>query len=330
MVKKNVLSRLLKLNIEKRSLTKLFVTAAVVLLAVSCRTVPQNAAMESSVSLLPEGSDVIIRADIDSNLELIEPILSLFSDLPPKLSAEFLERTDTIWAGLDFNVGDPAFSSGSAFSSSVVALGDYPASMIEWGLFWDSGWKKDNYKPIPDSNMRLPYWYEKNGSNQLAFPDDRYFLASSGEIKEMIENWSSTQAMPANPGWLESERRADITIMTRNLTPEDYGIFIPQFSKVPLKSLLLSLERIDDSYLISGRFNMDSEMSAFLFATLFRTMIISTKKEDGSRLFENPRDITIKKDGSDVVLEGMILPVTNVAAVEAAWLGAAGMKSVKE
>ena len=326
---RNVLLSLRKHRINKHSILKLCLSASLLLFAVSCRTVPQNADMESSAALLPEGSDVIIRADLEKNLELIEPVLALFSNLPPELTGEFLERTETLWAGLDFDTRAPTDDSwmpSPTFNSSIVARGDFPDSIIEWGLCWDAGWKKENYKPIPEENMRLPYWYEKEGVNQISVPNDNYLFASSGSIEEMIGNWSSQTQRSVSREWIESEQTADVSIMTRNLSQEDYGLFIPQFKRVPLESLILSLVRADDEYLISGRFHMDSEVSAFLFATLFRTMVISAKDENGVKLFENPRDISIKKDGSDVVLDGMLLPAANVAAVEAGWLSTAGLK----
>ena len=71
---------------------------------------------------------------------------------------------------------------------------------------------------------------------------------------------------------------------------------------------------------------MDSEVSSFLFSALFRTLVVTAKDPDGQRLFENPRTIKIQKDGPDVVLENMQLPVRNVTGIESEWLGSAGMK----
>ena len=118
--------------------------------------------------------------------------------------------------------------------------------------------------------------------------------------------------------------------MTRNLGPEEYAAFVPQLKRLPIESIILSLKRDEDNYLISGRFYMDTEANAFLFATLFRTMIITAKDRDGNRMFENPREIEIVKDGRDVVLDGMVLSVGEAAAVEQNWLGSLGMQPQKE
>ena len=294
------------------------------LLAVSCKTVPDTSELASVSMLIPEDSDVIIKADIDANRELIEPVLALFQDTPEKLTADFLDRTDTVWAGLDLNSGD------SRFRSSIVAEGEYPRWIIDFTLFWDPAWKKERFKPVPDQSLVLPYWYEKEGVNQLAFPEKRYMFASSGSMEELLFRYSSDTTVSVPYEWLESERSSDITIMTRNLGPEEYAAFVPQLKRLPIESIILSLKRDEDNYLISGRFYMDSEANAFLFATLFRTMIITAKDRDGNRMFENPREIEIVKDGRDVVLDGMVLSVGEAAAVEQNWLGSLGMQPQKE
>ncbi|MDC7227459.1 MAG: hypothetical protein PQJ61_11910 [Spirochaetales bacterium] len=313
---------------KKHKTFKLVLLAATAFLAFSCRTVPPQADMESSVSLLPEGSDVIIYADIRTNTELFEPVLEMLQGLPPKLTKEFLERTEVVWAGLDFdtrNSEDDSWMPVPTFKSSIVAKGDYPASTVEWGLRFERNWKKEDYNPLPDMRSNVPYWYEKEGENQIVMPNDQYLMASAGEIKEMIGLWAAGTAMPADGAWINAEKSADLVILTRNLVAEDYGKFIPQFSRVPLESLLIKLNRKGADYEISGRFEMENEVSSFLFATLFRTMVIAAKTETGEKLFGNPLDISIKKDGSSVVLDGMVLPVAQVAAVEARWLGIAGM-----
>ncbi len=308
-------------NAVYRSL-KLSTAVLAAMLVYSCASIPEKAVMESSVQLLPSGTDVIIRADVEKNRELIEPVLAMFEGLPENLTEEFLARTETVWAGLDFN----GAADGKTFGSSVVAFGDYPKGAIDWGLFWDSSWEKHSYNPLPAANANLPYWKSRKDGNQLVFPNKKYMMASAGEIEEMLDSWADGGSGNVDAAWLESESDADVTIMTRNLSPEDYAVFIPEFKKVPIESLILSMRRSEDIYTISGRFRMDSEVSSFLFSALFRTLVVTAKDPDGQRLFENPRTIKIQKDGPDVVLENMQLPVRNVTGIESEWLGSAGMK----
>ena len=323
MVKRNALSRLKKYKPYKNAVLLI----AAVLFIVSCRSLPPKAELESSVQLLPEGSDVIIRADIQNNRELIEPVLTgLSGDMPEKLSKDFLDRTATVWAGLDFDADGPE---GNAFSSSIAARGDYPKSFLDFGLFWDPGWKKRYFIPATEDSVKMPYWNEKKGPNQLAVPADDLILASSGGIGEMLSAWADPPESAVSREWLESENTADVTIMTRNLSPEDYAKFVPELKKLPLQSMILSLVRIEDEYLISGIFHMDSAVNAFLFSTLFRALVVSAKTEDGERRFVNLKEIKIDKDGNDVILNGMKISVSEAAEIETKWIGSAGFLKVE-
>ena len=293
------------------------------LLAVSCRTIPERVEPESVSMYIPAGADVIIRADIDTNTELIEPVLALFEDMPENITEEFLGRTEEVWAGLDLN-GQPPF-----IESNMVAGGEYPVGAISTALWWNPEWKKGLFKPQPEENYSIEYWYEKEGINKIAFPEKRYMFASSGDITDLLTNWSSGSMVSVPIEWLEYEKTTDVTIMTRNLSPEDYGSFVPQLKRMPIESIILGMKRIDDDYIISGRFYMDSDKSAFLFATFFRTMILTAKEADGSRLFDNPREIEIRNDGSNILINNMKLTVAQTAVIEGQWMGTAGMESEK-
>ncbi len=314
---RNVLLRLKKHKMLKWAA----VIAAASFFILSCQSVPEKAGMESSVQLLPSGSDVIIRADISKSRDLVEPVISMLGgSIPEKIAQDFIERTETVWAGLDF---DAEQSTGS-----IVAEGDYPGGLINWGLCRDSDWKKHKYSTEPELDMKLPYWEQKSGRSQLSIPVNEYLLASGGQIEEMLRLWAIKNNKPADPEWMEAERNSDVTIMTRNLTPEDYGRFIPELTRVPLKSLILTLNRIDSDYLFSGRFHMDSELSAFLFSTIFRALVIAAKDANGERMFPDLKQVKIIMDGSDVVLNGMKLPAETVAATVQKWFAAAGMSGM--
>ena len=315
----NVVTKNVLLLLKKH---KQFLQAAVVITAglfvLSCQSIPQRPEMESTVQLLPESSDVVIRVNVEQNRELIEPVMvALGGGVPDNLAEDFIDRTDTVWAGLDFTTDE---ESSTTFKSSIVAVGDYPKGLIDWGLCWDSSWSK------AESGI-MKYWAEDDGDNQLALPTDKYLLASSGCIDEMLGAWVERRTTPVNAYWLESEESADITVMTRNLTPEDYGMFIPELTRVPIESLVLSLTRVEDDYLISGRFQMSNAVSALLFATLFRTMIVAAKNDSGERVFEDRREIKIQNIKNDVLLEGMKLPVEAVADTELKWLFATGLQN---
>ena len=124
------------LRLKKHKLIqKAAVLAAASFFIFSCKSVPEKTAMESSVQLLPQGSDVIIRADMNKSRDLVEPVLNMLGgSIPEKISKEFVERTETVWAGIDFDAEKAA--------GSIVAEGDYPKGLVNLGLCWDSGWKK--------------------------------------------------------------------------------------------------------------------------------------------------------------------------------------------
>ena len=314
-MKKNVLFRLKKHNF----ILKAAALAAASVFIFSCRSVPMQAEKEDLAGLLPESSDVIIRADIKNNLELIQPVLDQFKEqVPDNFADEFIQRSDTVWAGLDIQKADDSESSLLEVKNSIAVQGDYPKGMINWGLCWDKNWKK--------SGDAFKYWNEKDGQMQVAVPTDKLFIASSGSIEEMVMQLYQPEPRLVFTDLPGTAKDADVFIAAYGLQPEDYGSFVPELERVPLKTIYLQLDREEDLYNISGRFEMDSEMSAFLMAAIFRTMIISAKDEAGARLFPNPREIVIKMDGSYVVLSGMRLGVETVAATEQKWLLAAGIR----
>jgi hypothetical protein len=237
--------------------------------------------------------------------------------IPSELSEDFLELTNMIWAGLEL-------TDSGEFRSSIAAEGDYPKGLIEWGLWWNADWGKESFNPLPEGNYELVYWDDKLSENQVALPSSDYILASGGDLEEMLESWAGG-AVPSSAEWNNAEEGADITIMTRGLTQEEYSMFVPDLKKVPIESLVLSLKRVGEDYLISGTFHMDTAVNSFLFATIFRTLVITAKTPEGKRQFTDLKEIKIEKDGTDVVLKGMKLPVERIAGIEKEWLGLAGI-----
>lgn len=322
-MKSSALSRLKRFNFCR---TAVIIAAAV--FAVSCQSMPERAEIRSSAELLPDSSDIIIRASVAANSEVIAPVLSVMAgNMPEEMSVEFVERTETVFAGLDFDSEAAAAGLGSSFKSSVAAEGDYPKGLVDFSLWWDSGWKKKKYRSEENTSVSITYWDEKDGENQISIPSEQYLLASGGNINQMLDAWVNPAEAVINREWTESEQQADLSIMIRNLSPEDYALFVPGFERLPLESMLLSLKRIDDSYFISGRFHMENSVSAFIFTTLFRTMVVSAKDQNGERLFPDLKEIKILKENNDVVLNGMKLKVTEVVAIESKWLAAAGLNT---
>lgn len=317
---KSAVSPLKKLNHVKIIRAAALTAAAIFFF--SCAAVPEKAEMPSSAGLLPESVNVVISTRVDGNRELIEPVLEVMAGSIPEDMAEiFLDRTDRIWAGLELS---PEAGDAGMFKSSIAAEGDFPKGMIEWGLCWNGEWNKELYKPDLEGNYEMVYWDSPDAGNQIALPSKDFILASSGDMSEMLGAWSMG-ARSASGEFAEAERAADVTIMTRGLSKEDYGGFVPELVRVPIESLVLSMKRTGGDYVISGRFHMDSAVNSFLFATIFRTLVITAKTPDGKRRFTNLKEIVIKQEDSDVILEGLRISAEEAVETEIKWLSAAGV-----
>jgi hypothetical protein len=315
--------------LKRCNITKSFgtLTGAAVFSALlfSCAGLPEKAELESSVQLLPDSSNIVISAGVDNNRELIEPVLeALGGSIPGDLAEDFLERTDRVWAGLELP-GNSGLPEEQRFVNSISARGSYPRGLIEFGLFFNSGWKKDRFKAIGGIGAGLPYWRELEGNNQIAFPSNDYFLASGGKLDEMLSNWYGGGSFKADAEFLRAEKDSDVLVQTRGLSAEEYAVFVPELKRVPFNSMLLKLRRHDDSYEISGKFELDSGVNAFLISTILRALVITARDEEGKRLFTDLKQIKIAQEGSDVILEGMVLPVEVVVKTEIEWLLLAGI-----
>lgn len=327
-MKRNVLFHLLKRNIIKAA-----VLAAASVFIFSCQSVQQQNALKLSerpepAAMLPKSSDILLKIDVRNNQEIISRVLEIFEgQIPGEILEKFIERSDTVWAGLDLTsdmnrgeITDGNISSKAGtrpfVNSSIIVEGDFPKGLINWGLCWDRGWKK--------RGEQYRYWNEKEGVMQIAVPSDDLFFASAGCIDEMMNGLYLPSADAAPVEVLMDQDSADIIIATRNIKPEEYALFVAELKKIPLRGVILRLKRNDEQYAISGVFEMEDQVSAFLFAALFRTLIIAAKDEAGERLFPQPRDIKIQMDGSDVTLDGMIMDVESILRTENNWLEAAG------
>ncbi len=309
---------------RKRFLKTGAAAAVLVLLFIlsGCAGIPERAESVSNVQLLPSGAKVIIYASIEENRELIEPAMDILgSELPEDLREEFLDRTDSIWAGIvpvssaepenAEIIQEPGFS--------MVASGDYPSSTIGFSLGISPDWKQNKLKSDTGSSA-FSYWQSKHTAQQISIPEKSLILASSGKISEMADSWSNGGSVPGY-GWLEAETSSDVVIQTGGMLPEEYAVFIPEFKKLPIETVQLRLKRSGDEYLISGSFYMNSEVNAFLFSVMMRASVIASKNPDGSRMFENPREIEIVKDGAAVKLKGMKLPVSVLVDTGKNWIG---------
>jgi len=317
---KNVLSDLRKLNFS--IIFRAASTAALCVFFFSCAGVPERAEMQSSAELLPESVNVVISTRVEGNSELIQPVLEIMADsIPSDMSEDFLARTKGLWVGLELSDGDDE----AMFRSSLAAEGDYPKGLIEWGLCWNADWGKERFNPIPEENYEIVYWDDEKSGNQIALPSNNFLLASGGAIEEMLCSWAGG-GVPSGREWIDSETSADVTIMTKGLSQEEYSRFVPELKKVPIESLIIAMKRVDDDYLISGTFHMDSAVNSFLFAAIIRTLVVTAKTPEGKRQFTNLKEIKVEKDGNDVTLDGMRLPAYRLAEIEREWLALAGVK----
>ena len=309
------------LQLKKYNLIQIILTLSFVSVFYSCVTVPPKADLETDMQLLPSYTDVIIKVDIQSNSEIINPLaLSFLGNMSEKNINLFLEKTETVLIGLDYSSN----SEDGKSRSSIVAIGDFPKGLIGIGLDSSKEWLGKNYEFKNLSNKGIKYWQAQASNTQLAIPDSKTILASTGDIEQVFTAWAEKPNTPVSKEWLYSEANSDISILTRNLGPEDYGKFIPELKKVPIESLLLSLKRNNESYEISGKFYMESEASAFLFSVLFKTMILVTKDDNGEKLFPDRKLIKIKKEKKAVILEGMVLPIEEILKNQNKWLNLDG------
>ncbi|MDC7124553.1 MAG: hypothetical protein PQJ46_03245 [Spirochaetales bacterium] len=309
---KNVLSPFRKHN----KYLKAAVLLSAAIFSFSCTTVSIQDEVSSNSQLLPEESNIVIKADLEPNKELVNSVVAAIdSPSVTNIQKKFLNRTDSVWAGITL---DETSEGTDSFNGSFIFEGRYPSSIISIGMANDS-WTKDYFVSESESTKRLKYWKEKEGNIQVAVPQNDLLCVSTGNIDKICYSILERDYTPVSSEWLNFERNSDIAIMVKNLEPQQFASFVPEFKKIPLESVFLSMRKIQSSYDITGIFHMENEINAALFTALFKIMVLSAKTETGEKMFKDRKAVNIEKKGKDVVVTGMLLPTETITSIVINW-----------
>lgn len=280
---------------KRTPLTLLFFAAALpVFLLGSCASAPERLTPEGWVDLLPAGTDVIVKADVNRTGPLAESLLALF--LPGEEQAKnrniLVERTETLYAGIEMNPLEPP-------RLNAVALGRYPKSAVTGGLGRDPRWVRTKYT--------VDWWSNLDTGMELSIPKPGLILVSQGRVAGMID------ASLRGPGQDRLIREIEEEFKVSDLVaymPDPAAILAEKLpidpKKFPLRAMWFTAMRLGSEFRIYGVFATTEEKSARKLAAVAKLLIVGWMRSNGLL------DITSLRENLDVTADGEYVRISGL------------------
>ncbi len=265
----------------------------------SCATAPKEAPALKALGLLPGNALVTGKIEAADNLELIDEVLGR-TVLGNEELQRILGRTETLFFSMDET------GSGKTVLYGVL-IGDFPKNFTTSVIAAEEGWEKQWGK--------TPYWEHRVTGAQIAVPQGRIVLFSTGDIERLIGNYRNGAA----PDMVyEAAREFGISDLVLYITaPSRFLLsgFPLDPEQFPMKKLWFSLLRIKDDYYLDGVFILDTEENAQRMALLSRILIVGWIKQHGlADLKEIKNTLTIETERTYVRLSGIRMNLGGAAS----------------
>jgi hypothetical protein len=282
----------------KRNLLPSLLIGAVLaaLLFGSCATAPEGVGPGEWVDLLPEGTDVIVKAEVSRTGPLAESLLALFlpGDEQAKNRNILAERTETIYAGIEMNpLGPPRLN--------AVALGRYPKSAVRGGLKRDPRWVRTKYT--------VDWWSNLDTGMELSIPEPGLILVSRGGITGMID--ASLKGPGEDRLIREVEEELEVSDLLAYI-PDPGAILAEKLpldpKKFPLRSMWFTALRIEGEFRIYGVFATSDEKIARKLSAVAKLLIVGWMRTNGLLDIASLREnLKVGADGPYVRISGLYL-----------------------
>lgn len=215
--------------------------------------------------LLPSGATVFVSLDYRNDPDLSEFFLGKYMELDNN-SAQILEKTHRIYIGI-------SAKDREHLNFSLVGLGSYPKSMINFGLCTDGRWKKDR--------KEYTYWTNNVNGMQLSVPGNDIAMLSSSSITSMLDNL----AQKRHSGFSAEQSETIDNSLLSVFIPEANMDYISTVglgdTAIDLEYFLFAVEKKEDLYHVFGEISLHTSKDANAFKIGYKTFLLGTIRQFG-------------------------------------------------
>ena len=262
-----------------------------VVILVSCATLPPERPAGGWIGVLPPESTFFLSLNIPYSGELLLSILKEKNISAPEIHS-IMDRTERIYAGVHLSRITP-----TAFS--LVALGNYPAFLVNIPLKANKEWQK--------VESPRPYWQQANGILQVAVPENNLVFAANGSIERMLNKLENPGSNPFPWEAVWEMERADALIFFPVLPSTDREAGL---ERLPIKEVWISAYRSaskeEPTYELLGVFNLIEVKNKRAVEALFRLLMVAwLRKAEVSSPVEQLKSLKISVSAERVRISGL-------------------------
>ncbi len=215
--------------------------------------------------VLPSGSTVFVSLDYRKEPDLSMFFLGKYMELDNN-SVQILEKTDRIYIGI-------SAKDKEHLDFSLIGLGNYPKSFINFGLCTDGRWKKDK--------KEYTYWTHNVNGMQLSVPGNDIALLSSSSITAMLDNLAEKRHSGFSPEKSETIDNSLLSVFIPKANMDYISTVGLGDTTIDLEYFLFAVEKKDDLYHVFGEISLYTAKDANAFKIGYKTFLLGTIRQFG-------------------------------------------------
>lgn len=171
--------------------------------------------------------------------------------------------------------------------SYLVLQGRYPGCWINWGLWWDPGWKEL-------ASQWGSYWTEIGGGLKIKTLGDRLLMITTGDMELLLKELASFKSQSNVPDIQQRINSNPMFVYFPRFSESEFSQRVPINQKrLPVKEVWLAMEIENDQYNIESQFQLQSNEDASLFSRSFRTFLLWLRKEAAINNFVQRAEVEV-------------------------------------
>ncbi|HVP19551.1 MAG TPA: hypothetical protein VMU36_11170 [Spirochaetia bacterium] len=277
---------------------RLAAAAAALLLLASCASAPKRSPPEW-MGVLPSDATLYVSISVPQSADLIRRTLKqggpAYNDV-----AQLADRTSRVVLSMTLGRDEP-------MRFAAVALGSYPAFLINLSLSGKKEWKQV-------SAVDGSYFLFNKANLQLSIPNGGILLASNGAMPMLLSRYKTPVPLPIPPEVKSDMTRTDVVLYMPQL-PGGIGQPAPdqpaamesdERPHLAIREVWVDATKTKEGYLLVGTMNTGTEEQARVLALVLKIGIVAwMKSNDVTDVADRLRAISVIPEGTSVKVNGI-------------------------
>jgi len=250
------------------------------------------------MGVLPSDATMYVSVSVPQSADLIRKTLKkggpAYNDI-----VQLADRTNRV-------VSSVTLASGAPVRFAAVALGSYPAFLINVSLSGKKEWKQV-------SSGEGSFFLYNKANLQLSVPNGGVLLAANGDMPTLLSRYRIPVPLPLPPEVQADMTKTDVVLYMPQLPG---GIGEPSVEQpaalesddrphLPIREVWIDATKTKDGYLLGATMNTGTEKQAQVLSLILKIGIVTwLKSSDVPDAAQRLRSISVAAEGTSVKLTG--------------------------